>query len=113
MDQVEQYSPPPNFAKVTDSRYADYQERYGDDSWELDALDPQVLDNLITEEIGHHLDLTAWNETSDRLEREREALTATSVNWAEVNEWLTGSGLLSGNGTDPDEEELDADDDEF
>jgi hypothetical protein len=41
-DQVQQYRPPPNPAKETDSRCAGYVAEYGHESWELDALDPKV-----------------------------------------------------------------------
>lgn len=51
MNQVEQYSPPPNPAKVTDSRFADYQREHGDESWELDALEPQVIQDLIENNV--------------------------------------------------------------
>ena len=54
MDQVEEYQPPPNPAKTTDSRYASYRRIYGDDSWELDALDPRVLTELIALSVGSH-----------------------------------------------------------
>ncbi len=47
MVQVKRYNPPPNPAKVTDSRFADYQKKFGDESWELDALEPRVLVDLI------------------------------------------------------------------
>jgi len=47
MEQIEEYSPPPNPAKITDSRYASYVQEYGDDCWELDALDPRTLRNTI------------------------------------------------------------------
>jgi hypothetical protein len=47
MDQVRQYDPPPNPAKLTDSRATRYIEEYGYDSWELDALEPAVLADLI------------------------------------------------------------------
>ncbi len=57
MDQVNRYNPPPNPAKVTDSRYEAYRAEYGDESWELDALEPQVLDSL----IGSHI-LTEQDE---------------------------------------------------
>jgi len=50
-DQVDEYNPPPNPAKVTDSRYKDYAEKHGDECWELDALEPSVLDALIQEKI--------------------------------------------------------------
>lgn len=47
MEQIRQYKPPPNPAKVTDSRFEAYRKKYGDESWELDALDPKTLQNLI------------------------------------------------------------------
>jgi hypothetical protein len=47
MPQVEQYNPPPNFAKDTDSRFEEYKKRYGTDSWELDALNPEILSKLV------------------------------------------------------------------
>lgn len=46
-DQIEQYQPPPNPAKVKDVRFAAYQALHGDQSWELDALPPQVIHDLI------------------------------------------------------------------
>lgn len=76
MDQVEQYSPPPNPAKVTDSRAADYIARFGRTSWELDALEPAVLDNLITDEITSLIDQDEWDRTSEEEDERREILAA-------------------------------------
>lgn len=42
MDQVRTYNPPPNPAKMTDSRASGYVQRFGRQSWELDALDPET-----------------------------------------------------------------------
>lgn len=39
-DQISEYDPPPNPAKITDSRSSSYIEHHGDSSWELDALPP-------------------------------------------------------------------------
>lgn len=47
MPQVEQYNPPPNPAKMTDPRAADYVEAHGAESWEVDALPPNVLAGII------------------------------------------------------------------
>jgi hypothetical protein len=47
IDQVKQYGPPPNPAKETDSRFASYGNQYGSDCWELDALDPAVIADLV------------------------------------------------------------------
>ena len=38
IDQIKRYNPPPNPAKLTDSRATAYVREYGNDSWELDAL---------------------------------------------------------------------------
>lgn len=51
LDQIEQYNPPPNPAKLSDSRCQAYIAEYGDESWELDALDPRTINDLITAEI--------------------------------------------------------------
>jgi hypothetical protein len=104
MDQVEQYQPPPNPAKVTDSRYADYQEAFGEECWELDALDPAVLDALVTAEVESHIDMAAWAASAARLASEREALTAAAENWADVLFALREQGHLG----DPDEEDGEA-----
>ena len=59
-DQVSQYAPPPNPAKETDSRFARYSSMFGDDCWELDALEPQVIVDLIRAEIEFVLDRDIW-----------------------------------------------------
>lgn len=56
MDQVEERQPPPNPAKSTDSRFASYVEQYGDESWELDALPPEYLAELVENAILERLD---------------------------------------------------------
>lgn len=62
MTQIRQYSPPPNPAKLTDSRGSDYITRFGSQSWELDALEPQVLVDLITSHVeGEITDRVAWD----------------------------------------------------
>lgn len=55
MDQVRQYNPPPNPAKVTDSRFVQYELEYGDESWELDALPPEVLTSLINDNLAEFM----------------------------------------------------------
>lgn len=62
MNQVQAQRPPPNPAKVTDSRFADYEKLYGSKSWELDALSPKFLDELIEDNITALIDDDAWEE---------------------------------------------------
>lgn len=74
MDQINEYNPPPNPAKVTDARFRNYQLEYGDESWELDALEPQVLVDLIREMIGEYVDDDAWAERQEQLEEDLATL---------------------------------------
>ncbi len=66
MDQIDQYQPPPNPAKITDSRYRAYALDFGESSWELDALEPQVIVDLIQSLIISHRDKGAWQEALER-----------------------------------------------
>jgi hypothetical protein len=84
MDQVQRYDPPPNPAKMTDSRFESYLAEFGDESWELDALEPQVLHDLIVQEVLGVRDEGLWQEAERQQEDERERLTAISDNWDEI-----------------------------
>lgn len=55
-DQVQQFAPPPNPTKKTDSRASAYVAKYGHECWEVDALPPDVLQRLVRSEIEYHLD---------------------------------------------------------
>ena len=74
MDQIEQYNPPPNPAKVTDSRFDGYQQIHGDESWELDALEPRVINDLIEAAILNYRDEDAWHERAVELHDQEETL---------------------------------------
>jgi len=54
MAQVKQHNPPPNPAKLSDSRASKYIRKHGASSWEVDALDPETLVALIEKEILAH-----------------------------------------------------------
>ncbi|GAG25061.1 unnamed protein product, partial [marine sediment metagenome] len=60
MDQVEEYTPPENPAKVTDSRFETYVLEYGSSSWELDALEPSVIADLVEDEIRSFIKPIPW-----------------------------------------------------
>jgi len=85
MVQVEQFNPPPNPAKVTDSRCNGYMAKYGDESWELDALDPRTINELITSEVNN---LTVPDERKaliEKQEQEREKLQTIADNFNELD----------------------------
>lgn len=87
-DQVQQYQPPPNPAKITDSRATKYIARFGQESWELDALDPATLTNLIQFAIDGYKDPDVWDEAVAHEEEQREILTLASSRWADVASFL-------------------------
>ena len=86
MDQIERYGPPPNPAKVTDTRYRRYRTEFGGSSWELDALDPTVLVALIEEAVIEHRDQRLWDAATTAEEEAREQLQRISDRWDEVSE---------------------------
>ena len=59
-DQVTKYGPPPNPAKLTDSRANGYVKLHGYESWELDALEPTVLVKLIKDKVKQRIDPGSW-----------------------------------------------------
>lgn len=74
MSQVEEYNPPPNPAKTTDSRFETYSLEHGDESWELDALDPKILRGLICGEIEKWVDRSEMDAMLEQQERGRNSL---------------------------------------
>lgn len=81
MEQVEEYSPPPNPAKTTDSRYESYRDDYGDDSWELDALDPRIINQLVTDNIADYTNQSKRDALIEKQESERQQIRDLADNW--------------------------------
>lgn len=50
--QVKRYNPPPNPAKMSDSRAAAYVAKHGRSSWEVDALPPEVLSQVVRDSFA-------------------------------------------------------------
>lgn len=74
MSQIRKYRPPPNPAKTTDSRYAKYIKEFGEDSWELDALNPEVIIELIRQAVLRRRDKKVWDRNSARAARGRRRM---------------------------------------
>jgi hypothetical protein len=85
-NQIKQYNPPPNFAKATDSRFTQYQEIHGDESWELDALDPNVIVSLVEDTVREYLDEEKWEEAI-KWENTHRALIKKSAESLEKEYW--------------------------
>lgn len=88
LPQIKQYAPPPNPAKTTDSRFKKYREEYGDESWELDALDPQVIHDLVLETVQAYRDDDAFGVRQSEEERNRGQLQEVANQWERITEML-------------------------
>lgn len=62
MEQVKKYNPPPNPTKLSDSRAKEYVANYGRASWEVDALPPDVMINLVNSTIKQYVDVEKMNK---------------------------------------------------
>lgn len=82
--QIDRYKPPPNPAKVTDSRAAAYIREHGHQSWELDSLPPQVLVDLVRRAIGSLRDDERYQERLDEEAEDRAKLEDVADRWEEL-----------------------------
>lgn len=89
-EQIEEFQPPPNPAKMTDSRAEGYVDRFGYQSWELDALEPELLSRLITREIDMYRDVIPYDLRVEEQETGRDQLDAVHRYWGEVVELVEG-----------------------
>lgn len=74
MDQIEEHQPPPNPTKLSDSRAQGYLDRFGESSWELDALEPRMIADLIRGAVTNLIDEGIMGERRDLQENGRDAL---------------------------------------
>ena len=89
-NQIDQYEPPPNPAKSTDSRFRAYLDTHGEESWELDALEPQVLSDLVRAKVDELRDETLFQEQLHREMIHKDQLGDVRDRWDEVVEFLEG-----------------------
>ena len=91
MDQIEEFDPPPNPAKLTDSRCRAYIAEFGDESWELDALEPRVIAGLIEGAVSEFRDDDLWDKKVANEDRGRKGLELAAEKWPRVEKFL-GNG---------------------
>jgi len=73
-EQVQEYNLSPNPTKTLDPRANDYISEFGNECWELDALPPNVLQEIVKEAIENHVDSDLWNEQKRRLAKIKRLL---------------------------------------
>lgn len=61
-EQIEKFGLRPNPVKKSDTKAENYISQFGSDCWELDAMPPLELQNLVVESIKEYIDFDAWND---------------------------------------------------
>lgn len=87
-DQIQQYDPPPNPAKLTDVRARRYIAEHGRESWELDALEPSAIASLIEEAVLSVRDKDAWEKVEAEQKKQSAVLRLTHERWDDVAAFL-------------------------
>lgn len=84
--QVEKYNPPPNPTKLTDSRAEGYISKYGMECWELDALEPSVITNLISSWLEKYRNGKQYKAVLAEENRGKKLLEDVAHDWAGIAE---------------------------
>ena len=99
-DQIDRYRPPPNPTKLTDSRADDYINEHGYECWELDALDPSVVVDLVQKAIEPLVDEDVWEEDLSTERDQKAVLRGVSENWSEIEEMIRAANGEGGDDED-------------
>lgn len=89
-DQIDEFNPPPNPAKLSDSRAGAYIREFGYESWELDALEPRVLTQLIRNSVADLTDVDLLEAASAREELDKTELRLVTSNFHKAVRYLKG-----------------------
>jgi hypothetical protein len=73
--QIQKYNPPPNPAKVSDPRAKDYIAEHGNTSWEVDALNPKVLNQLLKSMIEGLINMDLFTEMLKKEKHDKDELS--------------------------------------
>jgi hypothetical protein len=75
LEQIQRYQLPPIPAKTSDPRLARFMaDTGGSDVVELDALPPNILQDVLRNAIQHYIDMEKWNTRVKRIRKEKEKL---------------------------------------
>lgn len=84
IDQIKLYNPPPNPTKLTDSRCHGYIRQFGHECWELDALKPEIIEELIRKTVLKYCDMTLFEKAKERENKAKKLLKKVSSNWNSI-----------------------------
>jgi hypothetical protein len=80
-EQIEQFQLPPNPAKITDTMAKGWIEKNGDVAWELDALEPKTLVNILEEAIVEQIDEGILDSRSQFIDENRDWIAQSVKNY--------------------------------
>lgn len=81
MDQIEEFNPPPFWAKASDSRSDGYVAKYGEKCWELDALEPRAMSRLIEFTVLRYRDEDIYQKVLVQEQEYLSILQNIEENW--------------------------------
>jgi hypothetical protein len=85
MDQIKRYNPPHQWAKTSDTRHRGYVRDTGTEhSWELDALKPDALMEIISTAVEPIIDQEKWDA---HMAREQEKRAYIKDVWTRGKKW--------------------------
>lgn len=90
MEQITAYNPPPNPTKLSDARAEGYINNYGYECWELDALEPKVISDLINDEVSALVYPELFLEIEEKEERDKADIKNICDRYDEVVSFLNG-----------------------
>ena len=73
-EQIDKYNLPENPAKVTDPRAKWFIDNFGDTSWEVDALKPEVLQKIVEDAILNYLDIEKFEQVKKKEQDDLEKI---------------------------------------
>jgi hypothetical protein len=77
-------------SKTKDPRYKWFKQNCGAQCWELDAMDPRDLRNIVETEINALIDRELWDQQEAHEEREKKSIESLLRWWADI-ETLRGA----------------------
>jgi len=70
-DQVLRYGLEPNPTKRADTRSGAYEAQYGNQCWELDAIEPDELQRIVKTTVQAFIDVDNWNAAVEQTKKDR------------------------------------------
>jgi len=83
MEQIEEFKPPPNPAKNTDPRAKGYVAKFGNVSWEVDALKPNTMRKIVEHHIRDNMNIDIYDDLIIREESDKEKIVTIIDNLEE------------------------------